>query len=384
MIEFGPEHAQFRRSARGVIEREINPFIDEWEERGQFPAHQVFKALGDAGLLGLEYDPAYGGQGADHSFTVVLGEELGRIGCGGVPMAIAVQTDMATPALARYGSGALKQRYLVPAVAGDVVCSIAVTEPDAGSDVAGIRTKAVRDGDEWVINGSKTYITNGVQADWLCLLARTSDEGGYRGMSQIIVETTAPGFSVSKKLAKLGNWSSDTAELSFVDLRVPLSNTIGEIGRGFHQQMNQFESERMIASYMVVGSCDSALERTADYLKFRRAFGAALISNQYIQFRLAELNADVEVLRQFNYACAAARLRGEDIPRLSSIAKLKAGRLAREVADACIQFHGGVGYMEETWTSRFFRDSRLTSIGGGADEVMLLILSRMAGYAADA
>ncbi len=383
MIEFGPEHEEFRRTVRGVIEREINPFVDEWEERGQFPAHQVFKALGGAGLLGIEYDPAYGGQGADHSYKVIFGEELGRIPCSGVAMATSVQTDMATPSLAEFGTVGLKKKYLEPAIAGEMVCSIAVTEPDAGSDVAGLRTSAVRDGDEWVINGSKTYITNGVQADWICLLARTSNEGGYRGMSQIIVPTKTPGFQVSRKLKKLGNWSSDTAELSFVDLRVPVSNTIGEIGHGFQQQMNQFESERMIASYMAVGSLDGALERTADYLKQRRAFGAPLLANQHLQFRLAELNADVEVMRQFNYACAAARLRGENITRLSSIAKLKAGRLVREVADACIQFHGGIGYMEEMWTSRFFRDTRLTSIGGGADEVMLRILARMDGYGVD-
>lgn len=379
-MEFGPEHEEFRHSVRGVMEREIIPFVDEWETQGQFPAHETFGVLGRAGLLGIEYDPAYGGQGADHSFKVIFGEELGRIGCAGVAMATSVQTDMATPSLAQFGTDELKRRFLAPAIAGDAVCSIAVTEPDAGSDVAGLRTSATRDGDEWVINGSKTYITNGVQADWICLLARTSNEGGYRGMSQIIVPTSTPGFHVSRKLKKLGNWSSDTAELSFVEVRVPVANTIGEIGRGFQQQMNQFESERMIASYMAVGSIDLALERTADYLKHRRAFGAPLIANQHLQFRLAELNADVEVLRQFNYACAEARRRGEDTTKMSSIAKLKAGRLVREVADTCIQFHGGIGYMEEMWTSRFFRDSRLTSIGGGADEVMLLVLARLAGY----
>ena len=199
---------------------------------GTFPAHELFKALGTAGLLGLEYDPAYGGQGADHSYTVVLGEELGRMGCAGVAMAIAVQNDMATPSLHSHGSHELKQRYLAPALRGEMVAAIAVTEPDAGSDVAGIRTRAERDGDHWVINGSKLYITNGTQADWLCLLARTSAEGGYRGMSQIVFPTDTPGFSVSRKLRKLGNKSSDTAELSFTDARVPVSNTIGEVGPG--------------------------------------------------------------------------------------------------------------------------------------------------------
>jgi len=382
-VQFTEDHDRFRLAVRGTLEREIGPYVDEWEEVGAFPGHQLFKALGDAGLLGVEYDPAYGGQGADHSYTVILGEELGRIDCGGVPMAISVQTDMATPALHRFGSHELKERYLIPATRGDMIASIAVTEPDAGSDVAGLRTRALRDGDEWVISGTKLYITNGTQADWLCLLARTSDEGGYRGMSQIIFPTDTPGFSVSRKLRKLGNWSSDTAELSFVDARVPVANTIGGIGKGFQQQMTQFQNERMIAAYMSIGSMTRALERTEEYLRERRAFGKPLIANQYLQFRLAELRAEIDLLRHYNYACAETYLRGEDTTRFATVAKLKAGRLARQVADTCIQFHGGVGYMEETWVSRYFRDSRLLSIGGGADEVMLRLLSRMDGYEAE-
>jgi citronellyl-CoA dehydrogenase len=366
---------------RGVLEREVVPHISEWEEAEAFPAHRLFKALGAAGLLGLEYEPAYGGQGADHSYTVILGEELGRMGCGGVAMAITVQTDMATPSLHRHGSHELKQRYLAPALRGEMVAAIAVTEADAGSDVAGIRTRAVRDGDEWVINGSKLYITNGTQADWLCLLARTSGAGGYRGMSQIIFPTDTHGFSVSRKLSKLGNGCSDTAELSFTDARVPVANTIGQIGRGFQQQMGQFQNERMIAAYTAVGAMDAALGRTAGYLRERQVFGGPLLSRQYVQFRLAELAAEVDLLRHYNYACAAAQARGEDTTRFATIAKLKAGRLARAVADTCLQFHGGFGYMAETWVSRYFRDSRLLSIGGGADEVMLQILARMEGFA---
>ena len=366
---------------RGVLEREVVPHISEWEEAEAFPAHRLFKALGAARLLGLEYEPAYGGQGADHSYTVILGEELGRMGCAGVAMAITVQTDMATPSLHRHGGHELKQRYLAPALRGEMVAAIAVTEADAGSDVAGIRTRAVRDGDDWVINGSKLYITNGTQADWLCLLARTSGAGGYRGMSQIIFPTDAPGFAVSRKLSKLGNGCSDTAELSFTDARVPVANTIGQIGRGFQQQMGQFQNERMIAAYTAVGAMDAALGRTAGYLRERQVFGGPLLSRQYVQFRLAELAAEVDLLRHYNYACAAAQARGEDTTRFATIAKLKAGRLARAVADTCLQFHGGFGYMAETWVSRYFRDSRLLSIGGGADEVMLQILARMDGFA---
>ncbi|MCU0278800.1 MAG: acyl-CoA dehydrogenase family protein, partial [Candidatus Nanopelagicales bacterium] len=212
-MKFTEEHEQFRKAVRQVVENDINPYVDEWEAAGIFPAKQVFSKLGEIGALGLEYDPEFGGQGADHSYPLVLAEELGRIDCAGVPMAIAVQAGMATPSLALYGSPELKRKYLEPALRGELVAAIGVSEPDAGSDVAGIRTKAVRDGDDWVINGRKMWITNGTQADWLCLLARTSDEGGYAGMSQIIVPTSTPGFSVGRKIEKMGNWSSDTAEL---------------------------------------------------------------------------------------------------------------------------------------------------------------------------
>jgi citronellyl-CoA dehydrogenase len=381
-VIFTEEHEAFRRSVRGLLAREVEPHVDEWEEAGSFPAHELFPVLGRAGLLGLEYDPAYGGQGADHSYTVVLGEELGRIGCGGVPMAVTVQTDMATPALHRFGTHELKERYLAPAIRGEMVTSIAVTEPDAGSDVAAIRTRAVRDGDEWVINGTKLYITNGTQADWLCLLARTSDEGGHRGMTQIVVPTDVPGFSVSRKLRKLGNWSSDTAELSFVDVRVPVANTIGEVGRGFQQQMQQFQNERLIAVYTAVGGMTMALDRTVEHLRERRTFGRPLVDNQHVQFTMAELRAELDLLRHYAYAGAAAYVRGEDATRFATVAKLKAGRLQRRVADTCLQLHGGLGYMEETWTSRYFRDARLLSIGGGSDEVMLRILARMDGLGA--
>ena len=379
-MQFTDEHELFRKTVRDFVEREINPHVDAWEDAGAFPAHDVFGRMSELGLLGLEYDPAYGGQGADHSYTVVLGEELGRIDCGGVPMAIAVQTDMATPSLHRFGDDDLKRRYLAPALAGEAVAAIAVTEAGAGSDVASIRTRADRDGDEWVINGTKLFITNGVQADWVCLLARTSDEGGHVGMSQIVVPTDAHGFAVSRKLDKLGMRSSDTAELAFDDVRVPVANTIGEVGRGFHQQMQQFQNERMISNYQTVGSTSLAIERTVAYLTEREAFGRPLIENQHIQFTLADLVADIDLLRHYNYACADAYTQGDDTTRFATIAKLKGARLARRVADWCLQFHGGTGYMEETWTARAFRDSRLWSIGAGADEVMLRTIARLEGF----
>jgi citronellyl-CoA dehydrogenase len=374
-----PEHEQFRKVVRDLVESEINPHVAEWEAAGTFPAHELFPKLAAIGALGLEYDPEYGGEGADHSFTVVLAEELGRADCAGVPMAIAVQVAMATPALARFGSHELKTAYLEPALRGEMVCSIAVSEPDAGSDVAGIRTRAVRDGDDWVINGRKMWITNGTQADWLCLLARTSDEGGYAGMSMIVVPTATPGFSVGRKISKMGNRSSDTAELVLEDVRVPVSNTIGEIGRGFQQQMVQFQDERMIGAYMAVSGARRAIDRTIDYLRVREAFGKPLLANQHLQYRLAELVADTDVLIEYCHAAADRIVAGEDVTRMATIAKLKVGRLVREVADVAVQYHGGMGYAEDMWVERYFRDARLVSIGGGADEVMLRVLSLLEG-----
>ncbi|GAB3111532.1 acyl-CoA dehydrogenase family protein [Janibacter alkaliphilus] len=381
-MRFTDEHAAFRSSVRSFVSSEIDPHADAWEEAGVFPAHDLFPKAAALGLLGLEYDPQDGGEGADHSFQMIAAEELGRSASAGVAMAIGVQSMMATPSLARYGSAELRRDYLAPAIAGTAVASIAVTEPDTGSDVARLRTRARRDGDDWVITGRKFYITNGTQADWICLLARTSDEGGYRGMSQIVVPTDSPGFSVARSLRKLGNHSSDTAELVLDDVRVPVSSTIGEIGRGFQQQMEQFVIERMYAAYSTVGACDLALERTRRYALEREVFGTPLASKQYIAFRLTELAAQVDLLRSHNTAVCEAYLAGEDITRSASVAKLTAGRLFRDVADTCLQVHGGAGYLEETWTARLFRDARLGSIGGGADEVMLQVLARMDGLPA--
>ncbi|HSF84992.1 MAG TPA: acyl-CoA dehydrogenase family protein [Acidimicrobiia bacterium] len=379
-MEFTSEHRQFRKLIRSFVENEINPHVDLWEAEGMMPLHDIFRQMAGIGLMGLEYDPAYGGQGADHSFSVIAAEEFGRAAHGAIGMAAGVQVGMATPSLHEFGSEELKHRYLAPAMRGEMVCSIAVTEPDAGSDVASIRTRAVRDGDEFVINGSKMYITNALQADWICLLARTSDEGGYAGMSQIVVPTDTPGFEVSRKLDKLGMRASDTGLLSFNDMRVPVDNVIGTEGMGFQQQMAQFVVERMWAAYGAVGGCEMALEKTKEYLKQRVAFGRPLMKNQYLQYRLAELAAEVDLLKHYNYTTAAAFMRGENPTRFATIAKLKSGRLVREVADWCLQFHGGIGYMEETWTSRFMRDNRLAGIGGGSDETMLQVLARIDGY----
>ncbi|RMG84019.1 MAG: acyl-CoA dehydrogenase [Chloroflexi bacterium] len=377
---FTEEHEMFRKAVRSFVEKEINPYVDEWEEAGEAPLHDLIKKMGELGFLGLGYPEEYGGMEADIWFTVVLAEELGRANCGGVPMALLVHTDMATPALAKYGSHELKQRFLAPAIAGDMLAAIAVTEPDAGSDVARIRTRAVRDGDHYIINGSKMYITNGTQADWVCLLARTEDGADYQGMSLIIVPTDTPGFNVSRKLKKMGNHSSDTAVLAFEDVRVPVENRIGEEGMGFYMQMEQFQVERLVGALSAISGMENAVYQTIRYTQERKAFNKPLIANQWIQFKLAELLAEIEALRRLSYHCAALIADGADqmhITKITSMAKLKAGRLAREVGDTCLQFYGGMGYMEETPISRYYRDSRLLSIGGGADEIMLGIIAKL-------
>jgi citronellyl-CoA dehydrogenase len=378
-MHFTSEHEMFRQSVRRFVQDEINPHADEWEEAGQFPAHDLFKKMGDLGFLGLTYPEEYGGLGLDFSYTVVLCEELGRADCSGVPMGITVHTDMCTPALAQHGSHELKQQFLAPSIRGEYVGCIGVSEPDAGSDVASIRTRAVADGDDWVITGRKLYITNGAQADWVCLLVRTSDEGGYRGMSLIVVPTDTPGFGVSRKLRKLGNHSSDTAELILDQVRVPKANIIGPEGMGFILQMQQFQRERLVGAITSYAGMERTVRDAIAYTQQRHAFGRPLIENQVIHFRFAELLTEIECLKQLCYACAERYVAGEDITREASMAKLKAGRLAREVVDSCLQYYGGMGYMEETRISRAFRDTRLLSIGGGADEIMLGIIAKLEG-----
>ena len=373
---FTAEHEAFRRVVRRFVETELNPHVEEWEAARIWPAREVLKKMGNLGLLGLNYPEAYGGGGVDYWYSAVLLEELGRADCAAVPMGIAVHTDMATPALAEFGSDDLKRRFLAPAIAGDLVAAIGVSEPDAGSDVAAIRTRAVADGDDYVINGSKMWITNGTQADFVTLLVRTSGERGFRGMSLIVVPTDTPGFHVSRKLEKLGNHASDTAILTFEEMRVPQANRIGEEGLGFMLQMKQFQRERLAGSLMSTAGMEKIIRLTIAYCRERHTFGRPLIDNQVIHFRLCELLTEVEALRQLNYHCVRLIVAGEDVTKEVSMAKLKAGRLAREVADSCLQFHGGMGYVEEYPMARYFRDARLLSIGGGADEIMLGIIAK--------
>jgi citronellyl-CoA dehydrogenase len=378
-MRFTPEHEMVRQTVRRFVQEEINPHAEEWEEAGIFPAHALFKKAGDLGLLGLTYPEEYGGLGLDFWYTVVLCEELGKSNCSGAVMGITDHTDMCTPALAEHGSDELRREFLAPAIAGDTVGCIGVSEPDAGSDVASIRTTARADGDDWVINGRKLYITNGTQADWVCLLARTSEGTGYQGMSLIMVPTKTPGFSVSRKLRKLGNHASDTAELMLDDVRVPQANTIGPEGMGFILQMRQFQRERLVGAITSYAGMERTVRDAMEYTKQRSTFGKPLIANQVIQFRFGELLTEIAALRALCYQAVEQMVDGEDITLLASMAKLKAGRLGREVADSCLQYYGGMGYMEETPISRHFRDARLLSIGGGADEIMLGIISKLEG-----
>lgn len=376
-IYFNEEHDALRKLVRDFVQNEINPHVEDWEAEGIFPAHILFKKLGDLGLLGLTYPEEYGGGGMDYWYQTVFLEEIGRAMCGGVPMGISVQTDMATPALAEHGTPEQKEKYLKPAIAGDAVFSIAVSEPGAGSDVAGIKTRATIDGDDYVINGSKMWITNGTQADYLTLLARTDDrDRGFKGMSLIIVPTDTPGFSVSKKLDKMGMRSSDTAILSFDNVRVPQANRIGPEGMGFILQMQQFQVERLAAAILAVSGVEEMIRLTIKYTRERETFRKPIIDNQWVHFKLCELLTEAEALRQLNYHCVRKLVAGKDMTREASMAKLKAGRLNRETADICMQFHGGMGYVEEYPLARLYRDARLTSIGGGADEIMLGIIAK--------
>lgn len=376
---FTQEHDEMRRSLSRFIDQEINPHVDAWEEEGMFPAHDLFKKLGDAGFLGVCKPPEFGGLGLDYTYSLVMAEELGHVRCGAVPMAIGVHTDMCTPALARFGSDELRQEFLAPAIAGDVVGCIGVTEASAGSDVAGIRTQAVADGGDYVINGSKMFITNGVQADWICLLANTSDGDAHGNKSLIMVPMDSPGVNVARNLRKLGMHSSDTAEIYFEDVRVPQRNRVGEEGYGFRYQMMQFQEERLWAAANNAVVLDEAIAETIEYTRTRRAFGRPILENQVVHFRLAELATEIEALRGLTYRAVEMYVAGEDVTRLASMAKLKAGRLAREVADSCLQYHGGQGYMWESYIARLFRDVRLYSIGAGADEIMLGIIAKYQG-----
>lgn len=378
-MQFTEEHQQLRKTVRDFIDKEINPHVDQWEKEPPFPARALFKKLGDLGLLGVTKPEQFGGMGLDYSYGLVVSEELGAIHCGGVPMAIGVQTDMCTPALARFGSDELREEFLRPAIAGDAIGAIGVSEVGGGSDVAALKTEARKDGDDYVINGSKMWITNATQADFICLLANTSAEAAHKNKTIIIVPMNAPGITVSDKLDKLGMRSSDTAQVFFEDVRVPQRNRVGQEGMGFMMQMLQFQEERMFAAVNSLRGMEHVIDATIEYCRTRKTFGQPLIDNQVIHFRMAELKTEVEALRSLIYRACEDYVAGHNVTMLASMAKLKGGRLIREVSDACLQYWGGMGFMWDNPAARSYRDGRLMSIGGGADEIMLGIICKLMG-----
>ena len=370
------EHEEIKRTLKRFIDEEINPHVDEWEAAEAFPAHEVFKGLGKLGLLGLTKPEKYGGAALDYSYSIVMAEALGHIDCGGVPMAIGVQTDMCTPALARFGSEALCNEFLVPAIAGDAVGCIGVSEPGAGSDVASIKTTARKDGGDYVINGAKMWITNSLQADWMCLLANTSEGAAHKNKSLIMVPMNTPGVTKAQKIRKIGMMSSDTGLIHFDDVRVPQANRIGEEGMGFTYQMQQFQEERLWAAANAIESLGRCIRLTADYARERQIFGKSVLDHQVVHYKLAELKTEVEALRGLVYMATEKYIAGADVTEWASMAKLKSCRLGREVPDACMQYWGGMGYTWDNPVSRHYRDGRLGSIAGGADEVMLGIIAK--------
>ena len=387
-MQWTHEHEEIRKTLKRYIDEHINPHVDEWEAAEIFPAHEVFKGLGKLGLLGLTKPEAYGGMGLDYSYSVLMAETLGHIHCGGVPMAIGVQTDMCTPALARYGSDELKRDFLAPALAGDMVGCIGVSEPGAGSDVAGIKSVARKDGDDYVISGQKMWITNSLQADWMCMLVNTGEGQMHKNKSLVMVPMRdgrngqlTKGIEIAGKIKKLGMNASDTGLIYFDEVRVPQRNRIGAEGQGFIYQMQQFQEERLWAGANALWVLDECIRQTIEWAQQRKLFGGALIDQQWVQFKLVELQTEVEALRALTWSACERYVAGDDVLQWASMVKLKAGRLMREVSDTCLQFWGGMGYTLDNRVSRLYRDGRLASIGGGADEVMMGIIAKTMGMA---
>jgi alkylation response protein AidB-like acyl-CoA dehydrogenase len=375
---FIEEHEELRLAIRSFVESELTPHAGDWEREGYFP-DWVFKRMGDLGYLGLRYPTEYGGQGGDWGHAIVLAEELARIGSGGVGMAIAVQAEMATPPILRFGTEDQKQRYLAPAIRGEKIACLGITEPGAGSDVANIQTSAVRDGVEWVISGSKMFITNGKRADYCVLVARTDKPAGYEGFSLFIVDTDLPGFSVSRTLEKLGMHSSDTAELSLDGVRVPGTAVLGEEGKGFEHIMWELQGERLVGAAGSVAGATLAFEKTLEYAKERHAFGRPIAKLQALRHRFAEMATELEAARQMTYDVGLAWERGEYPVKEISMLKLYAGLAVNRVMDACLQIHGGAGYAADSWVARGWRDARLLRIGAGTDEVMREVVAKTMG-----
>uniref|UniRef100_A0A1I7V353 Acyl-CoA dehydrogenase 6 n=1 Tax=Caenorhabditis tropicalis TaxID=1561998 RepID=A0A1I7V353_9PELO len=370
-------HFAMQNSLSKLIKEKINPNVAQWEKSGRYPAHFVFKMLGQLGVFAVNKPVEFGGTGRDFSMSIAVAEQIGSVDCGSIPMSVMVQTDMSTPALSQFGSDFLRNRFLRPSMNGDLVSSIAVSEPHAGSDVSAIRTYARRYGDDLIINGSKMWITNGDQADWACVLVNTSNEKNlHKNKSLICIPLDTPGVHRSTPLDKLGMRSSDTVQLFFEDVRVPSSYIIGEEGRGFSYQMKQFNDERLVTVAVGLLPLQKCINETIEYARERSIFGKTLLDQQYVQFRLAELEAELEATRSLLYRTVLARCQEQDVSMLTAMAKLKIGRLARKVTDQCLQIWGGAGYLNDNGISRAFRDFRIFSIGAGCDEVMMQIIHK--------
>ncbi len=372
---FNEEHLAIRKTIREFVENELAPYADEWEEAGEFP-NWVFKRLGELGFLGVHYPEEYGGEGGDYLSGVVLAEEMMRCNSGGVALGVGVLTDMVCPLLHKIGSEDIKQRYLKPSLQGDKIGCLGISEPDAGSDVASIRTTAKQDGDNWIINGQKIFITNGNRADFAIVVARDPESEGSKGVTLFVVDTDTEGFSVSRKLDKVGMRSSDTAELAFQDCVVPDENRLGEVGQGFYSIMWELQPERLYGALSSVAGAQMTLDITIKYLKEREQFGRPIIKFQAVRHRLAELATELEAARQLSYHVASKINKGEFPAKEISMAKYFATRVSFKIADEALQFHGGYGYTTEYPIERIWRDSRLARIGGGTDEIMLEIISR--------
>ncbi len=375
---FTPEHEEFRAAVRAFVEGELAPNAVEWERDGHFP-DWVFKRMGDLGFLGVRYPTAYGGAGGDWGHTIVVAEELARAGSGGVGMAMGVQSDMATPPILRFGTEEQKQRYLVPAIRGEKIACLGITEPDAGSDVANIQATARRDGDGYVINGRKIFITNGVRAHFCTLVTRTDKDAGHEGFSLFLVDRDTPGFTVSQELDKLGMRSSDTAELVLDDVHVPADALLGEEGRGFVELMWELQGERLIGAAGSVAGAQLVFDRTLAYAKERHAFGRPIGSFQANRHAFAEMATELEAARQLTYDTALAWERGEYPVKQISMVKLHAGLAVNRVMNRCLQLWGAYGYATETGIDRAWRDARVLRIGGGTDEVMREVISKTMG-----
>jgi alkylation response protein AidB-like acyl-CoA dehydrogenase len=374
---FTDEHEQLRESISNFAIKELAPHADEWEET-TFP-DSVFRRMGELGFLGLDKPEQYGGQGGDYFSAIVLGEAISNANCGGLAMGIAVQTDMAMPPILALGTEEQKQEWAVPAIKGEKILCLGITEPDAGSDVKGIKTRAVRDGEDYVINGSKTYITNGHRADVIVLVTKTDPDAGYDGFTLFLVPMDSPGVIREKKLVKMGMHASDTALLAFQDVRVPATAALGEVGKGFYHIMWELQGERMIGAAGSVAGAQKCFDMTLKYAKERQAFGKSIGQFQVIRHKFAEMATKIETARQLVYITAWRFANGEYPVREISMAKLHASRIACEVADECIQIHGGAGYMKEYNVERVWRDMRLNRIGAGTDEIMLEVIGRSYG-----